>query len=73
MWSEKAEGFGFNCFDFIFIIYILWDMKVLNNTRIKMGNIMAHKRWATFTLLSLLAFFFMVTSHQFEGKHWNIT
>lgn len=59
MWSEKAEGFGFNCFDFIFIIYILWDMKVLNNTRIKMGNIMAHKRWATFTLLSLLAFFFL--------------
>lgn len=52
-WSEKAEGFGFNCFDFIFIIYILWDMKVSYNTCIKMGNIMAHKRWATFTLLSL--------------------
>jgi len=72
MWSEKAEGFGFNCFDFIFIIYILWDVKVLNNIHIKMGNIMAHKRWATFTLLFLLAFV-MVTSHQFEGKYWSIT
>lgn len=72
MWSEKAEGFGFICFDFIFIIYTLWDMKVSYNTCIKMGNIMAHKRWATFTLLFLLAFV-MVTSHQLEGKYWSIT